>query len=123
MALPEFDSRGDLPEGVHRVSFDEVVRRFGRGTPRRQLVTSRLTRIYELARQTGNLERFVIFGSYLTAKPEPNDDDIILVMRDDFLLSECDAQSAVLLSSKSATGFGGQSLLDLSIRSVAGDGG
>lgn len=83
MPLPEFDDRGDLPEGVHRASLDEVCERFGQGMLQRQLVTSRLRRIYELARQTGKLERFVIFGSYVTAKPEPNDVDIILVMQDD----------------------------------------
>jgi predicted nucleotidyltransferase len=44
----------------------------------------KLTRIHELAQGTGKLERFVIFGSYVTAKREPNDVDIILVMRDDF---------------------------------------
>lgn len=61
-----------------------MLARFGHATPQRQLVTARLIRIYELARQTGKLERFVIFGSYVTAKPDPNDVDIILVMRDDF---------------------------------------
>ena len=84
MPLPAFDSRGDLPEGVYKASLDEVVARFGHETPRRHLVTARLRRIYELARATGKLERFVIFGSYVTAKLEPNDVDIILVVRDDF---------------------------------------
>lgn len=84
MPLPEFDSRGDLPEGVHQSTLDEVIGRFGHGTPQRQLVTTRLKRIYELARRTGKMERFIIFGSYVTAKPAPNDVDIILIMRDDF---------------------------------------
>jgi predicted nucleotidyltransferase len=84
MPLPEFNSQGDLPEGVHRATFDETLARFGQGALQRQLVTARLSRIYELARRTGRLERFVIFGSYVTAKPDPNDVDIILVMRDDF---------------------------------------
>lgn len=84
MSLPEFDSCGGLPEGVHRASLDDVLARFGQGTLQRQLVTDRLTLIYELAHRTGKLERFVIFGSYITAKPEPNDVNILLVMRDDF---------------------------------------
>jgi hypothetical protein len=58
-----------------------VLARFSQGTPQRQLVTARLARIYELARVTGKLERFVIFGSYVTAEPEPNDVDIILIRR------------------------------------------
>ena len=84
MPLPAFDSRGDLPEGVYKAAFDEVVAHFGHGTPQRQLVTARLRRIYKLARATGKLERFVIFGSYITAKLEPNDVDILIVVRDDF---------------------------------------
>jgi predicted nucleotidyltransferase len=61
-----------------------VLARFGHGTSQRHLVTARLKRIYELARATGKLERFIIFGSYATTKLEPNDVDLILVVRDDF---------------------------------------
>src|SRR5207247_424588 len=75
-------------------SLDEVIARFGHGTPQRQLVTTRLLRIYDLARGSGKLERFVIFGSYVTAKPNPNDVDIILIMRDDFREPECDEETA-----------------------------
>jgi hypothetical protein len=92
--IPEFDSAGDLPLGVHHAWLDEVITHFGHGTPRRRLVTSQLLRVYELASGTGKLERFIIFGSYVTAKPDPNDVDIILVMRDDFRLSESDEATA-----------------------------
>lgn len=84
MPLPEFDRAGDLPLGVHQASIDEVIARFGQSTLQRQVVTARLLRVYERASGTGKLERFIIFGSYVTAKPNPNDVDIILVMRDDF---------------------------------------
>lgn len=83
MPLPSFDEQGDLPVGVHRSTMTEVIERFGTHTLQRQLVTARLKRIYELAQQTGKLQRFVIFGSYVTTKPAPNDVDIILVMQDD----------------------------------------
>src|SRR4030095_6312863 len=96
MPLPESDAQGDLPVGVHQATLDEVLTRFGHGTPQRQLVTAQLVRIYELACATGKLLRFVIFGSYVTAKPAPNDVDIILVMRDDFEVAECDAQTQPL---------------------------
>ena len=94
MPLPELDRYGDLPVGVHQASLDEVIARFGHGTPQRRLVAMRLLRIYDLARGTGKLERFVIFGSYVTAKPNPNDVDIILIMRDDFRERECDEETA-----------------------------
>lgn len=85
MPIPQFDEKGDLPVGVHQATLEEVTERFGNITPQRQLVTQRLKRIYKLARATGKLFRFVVFGSYVTAKPAPNDVDIILVMQDDFI--------------------------------------
>jgi len=90
MPLPAFDSRGDLPVGVHPATLAEVIARFGQGTPPRELITARLVHIYELARTTGKLLRFVIFGSYVTEKSAPNDIDIILVMADNFEVAECD---------------------------------
>ena len=83
MPLPEFNELGDLPVGVHRATLAEVVAQFGHGSLQRQLVTNRLLRIYELAQATGKLLRCVIFGSYVTTKPNPNDVDIILIMQDD----------------------------------------
>ena len=91
MPLPAFNNRGDLPEGVYKASLDEVVARFGHGTPPRQLVTARLRRIYALAHATEKMQRFVIFGSYVTAKLEPNDVDIIVV-RDDFREQDYDPE-------------------------------
>jgi hypothetical protein len=52
MALPEFDGRGDLPLGIHAATLAEVCTRFGSGLPQRELVTARLLRVYELAKQT-----------------------------------------------------------------------
>jgi hypothetical protein len=40
--------------------------------------------IYALARSTGQLARFIIFGSFVTAKREPNDVDIFMLMEDAF---------------------------------------
>lgn len=84
MPLPRLNGEGELPEGVHRASLGEVVTRFGAGSLRRRLATSSLLRVYELARGTGKLDRFVVFGSYVTDAPDPNDVDIIIIMRDDF---------------------------------------
>ena len=88
MLLPPFENTGDLPAGLHRAPLREVLARFGAGTARRQEVAARLLRVYESARATDGLARFIIFGSFVTSKPDPNDVDIILVMRDDFDLGE-----------------------------------
>ena len=81
--LPEFNEHGDLPPGVHRITLDELVRRFG-STPQRAVIIRRLERIHQLASSTRHLARFVIFGSFVTSKPRPNDIDIFLLMDDSF---------------------------------------
>src|SRR6266852_4837339 len=93
MPLPPLNSEGELPEGVHHATTNEVLTQFGGSTPQRQDVTARLQRIYQLARATGKLTRLVIFGSYVTTKPHPNDVDVILVMADDFRLHAFDAET------------------------------
>ena len=80
MPLPPLNREGELPEGAHHETMDEVRTQFGGSTPQRQAVTARLRRIYQFASATGKLIRLVIFGSYVTTKPDPNDVDVILVM-------------------------------------------
>jgi hypothetical protein len=87
-AWTEFDAKGDLPPGVYRASLVEVVEKFGSGTAQRQRVARRLEHIYALAKASGHLARFVIFGSFVTAKPAPNDVDIFLLMEDSFDVSQ-----------------------------------
>ena len=38
----------------------------------------------------------MIFGSYVTSKPDPNDVDVVLVMDDNFDLQACDAETRSL---------------------------
>jgi hypothetical protein len=42
MALPNFNNKGELPEGVHQATIEEVISQFGTGTPQREHVTTRL---------------------------------------------------------------------------------
>jgi hypothetical protein len=84
MLWPAFNELGDLPVGVYRATLAEVIAHFGHDTAQRVAITARLERIYELARHTGSLQRFIIFGSYITAEPNPRDVDIFLVMRGGF---------------------------------------
>ena len=96
MPLPDFNEFGDLPEGLYPVSLGDILARFGSGTAQRAAVTDRLQRIYQLAMATGYLDRLVVFGSYVSDASEPNDVDVILVMRNEFRSENCPAQSAVL---------------------------
>lgn len=96
MALPEFNAEGELPLGVHRASLGEVVARFGTSTAVRQEVARRLVRVYNVASGTGLLLRFVVFGSFITAKPEPNDVDVFLLLDDSFVGRRFTGDAALL---------------------------
>jgi len=89
MPLPDLKRNGDLPTGVRRATLEETLARFGGGTRQRRLCAGRLRHVYDLARRTGHLHRLVVFGSFVTSKPEPNDVDVVLVMTDDFRLESC----------------------------------
>src|SRR5918996_4769968 len=109
MPLPNFDSQGELPIGVHQATMEEIMTRFGSGTPQRQAVTTHLLRVYNLLKATGKLER-LIFGSYVTTKPNPNDVDLVLVLADDFNLRACDEETRRLFEHTQAAEVFGASI-------------
>ncbi len=84
MIFPEFNENGDLPVGIYKATLWQIVEHFGRQNKQRRLVAQRLVRIYNLAKQTKHLARFIIFGSFVTNKLYPNDVDIFLLMEDSF---------------------------------------
>lgn len=96
MALPEFNADGDLPIGVFSATLAEVMTRFGTGSAQRREVARRLERIWQLAASTEKTARFVVFGSFVTAEPEPNDVDVVLVMRDDFNVNALSGEARLL---------------------------
>ena len=61
-----------------------------------------MRRIHQLASATGKLELFIVFGSYVTTKAEPRDVDVVLVMKDDFFLAQCDETMRVLFDHQRA---------------------
>ena len=82
--IPALTREGLLPPGVHGASLDEIVQRFGAGGPVRRDVAARLRRILASAIGTGHLRRAFVWGSFVTAKAEPADVDIMLVMSAEF---------------------------------------
>ena len=82
-AIPPFRADGYLPDGLYRASEAEILFRFGALTRRRRRLALRLRRWIELARQVGG-RRFLIDGSFVTAKDEPNDIDAVLLLSPDF---------------------------------------
>jgi hypothetical protein len=88
----------------------EVLDRFGSGSPQRVNVAQRLERIYRLARATGHLARFVVFGSFVTRKPAPNDVNVFLLMDDAFDVSQLSGEMRLLFDHATAQPFFGASV-------------
>jgi hypothetical protein len=110
MALPPFNETGDLPPGVHRATLAEVLERFGQGSVQRCAVAHRLSRIYQLADSTGQLARFVAFGSFVTSKQAPNDVDVVLLMEDSFDLEAVAGEAALVFQHMEAEAHFGASV-------------
>jgi len=94
--LPEFNELGDLPLGIHSATIEEVIARFGLGTPERAEIAQRLLRIHNLAVQTGFLSSVLIFGSFITNELTPHDVDVILIMKNEFRIEDQIGEQALV---------------------------
>jgi hypothetical protein len=93
---PDYNDNGDLPFGIHQATLAEVMEHFGQSNFQRQVMAQRLARIYDLAQKTGHVARFIVYGSFITAKPFPNDVDIFLIMEDTFDSNRLSGESSVV---------------------------
>ncbi len=75
---------GNLPEGVHVATVEEVVSRFATTSARRKWLGERLRSLLAMAKSTEQLQRVFLWGSFVTSKDSPNDLDVLLVMSADF---------------------------------------
>jgi hypothetical protein len=85
MPIPELNEAGFLPEGVHQATLEEVRDRFGRfqRTDRRPALFAKLSHYFAEIRASGLAEAVIVDGSFVTAKDEPSDIDLILILRPD----------------------------------------
>jgi hypothetical protein len=107
---PEFNEHGDLPVGIHQATLAEVIEHFGGGSLQRRNVAERLIRVYDLARSTGHLARFIVYGSFVTAKLNPNDVDILILMKDSFRPSSVEGDVAIIFDHMAAHKYVGASV-------------
>lgn len=107
--LPLFNERGDLPAGIHPVPLAEIHARLGESETRQPLMRM-LRRLYGLAARTGHLERFLVFGSFVTSKEVPGDLDVALVMAETFRVEEAPRESRALFSHADADALFGASV-------------
>jgi hypothetical protein len=73
VTIPPFEDSGNLPEGIHEASWEEIVDRYGTTDRRRELLEG-LQQALESLRGAG-CRRLYIDGSFVTAKDEPADFD------------------------------------------------
>jgi hypothetical protein len=80
--LPAFIDDGLLPEGIHLAAFEEFEKRFVYFdvSDRRYQLFDKLRELYQEAKRSAIVKRFIVGGSFITSKPEPNDFDCILVL-------------------------------------------
>lgn len=110
MPLPSFTPAGEFPLGVHPASLPVVIARLGVGSSQRQLVAARLERICQVAFGTGHVARLVVFGSFVTDKPEPNDVDVFLLMEDSFDAAQLAGEAQLLFDHNEAQNHFGASV-------------
>ena len=95
---PAFDEDGDLPIGIHQATLAEILQHFGTGTSQRERIGQQLERIFALVNRTGQVVRFIVFGSFVTAKPNPGDVDIFLLMEDSFDVTRVQDETALVFN-------------------------
>jgi len=83
LRIPDFRPDGYLPDGMYCATEAEVTFRFGRSSRRRRRLILRVRRWIELSRQVG-ANRFLIDGSFVTAKEQPDDVDAVVLLPQDF---------------------------------------
>ena len=67
-------------------------------------------RIYDLAVETGKMARFIIFGSFVTDKPNPQDLDIFLLMEDTFDIRQVAGEARIIFNHMAAQNYEGASI-------------
>jgi hypothetical protein len=118
--IPGLNDGGDLPPGVYQASLREATDRFGTGTYQRDAIASRLARIHAVALSTGQVRRFIVFGSFITSKPEPNDVDVFLLMEDSFEVGRLSGEARLLFDHATAESRFGASVFWLRRQAAIG---
>ena len=94
--FPALNSDGNLPEGIHLATEDEVFARFATPSARRQWLGEQLRSLMALAKLAGQLARVFLWGSFVTSKEVPNDLDMLLVMGTEFAVEAVPAPAHVV---------------------------
>jgi hypothetical protein len=80
--IPPFNEHGYLPPGVHKATIEEVAERFGWQSQIRRDQMESLRWLMSALKQL-HVQRLVLNGSFVTAEPNPNDVDCVLLLDPD----------------------------------------
>lgn len=82
MPIPELNTHGLLPPGVHDCTIEEIASRFGifQGGEQRPLLMEKLTVFAAEARASGIVRALLVDGSFVTVKAAPNDIDLVIIV-------------------------------------------
>jgi hypothetical protein len=119
--LPAFRDDGWLPIGHHVATWEEITNRFEglRGSGRFDL-TKHLFELRDSLRKLGVVGYLLLDGSYISAKLDPKDFDILLVASAEIqALKEASPELTRLLDAERAEREGGYSLFFVPIDSTA----
>ena len=72
--IPKYDSRGNLPPGVHQASWDEILERYGYNKERQRLLTGLKAALDNL--KLAGCKKAYLNGSFITNKEVPGDYDL-----------------------------------------------
>jgi len=80
--IPPFIEQGWLPDGIHDCTLEEAAERFGafQSSDRRPQLWARFTEFIGEAKACEVMEAVLVDGSFVTAKPDPSDIDLVLVV-------------------------------------------
>jgi len=80
--IPPFNESGCLPEGIYDCTIDEAAERFGgfQGSSQRPHLWDRFIEFMREADTCKLVHAVLVDGSFVTAKADPNDIDLVLVV-------------------------------------------
>jgi len=83
MPIPAFNADGLLPTGIFDCTLAEMRACFGafQGSDQRIRLFARLEQLVSAMQRSGLFEVLLVDGSFVTAKPAPNDVDLLAVLR------------------------------------------
>lgn len=115
MAIPSFREDGWLPVGHHPATWEEVVERFaGDAGSGRAALTEKLLKFRDELRACGVIGYLLLNGSFISAKREPKDFDVLLVGPPEIqALKDADPRLGELLDAEHAEKVKGFSLFYL----------